>query len=174
MPKIINASRESIIEVTKKMLDNHDYELINCRDIAKEAGIGVGTLYHFFKSKNDILSAIILEDWLTCISIMNTENTLSEGIKVIYVSLYDFSKKYVGFWDYVKSNSTDYVSHLSKHEMLVGKIKEKIVELYNYNNANIDNDIIDFLGETIINLSIHVYEYSRVEKIFNRIIGGNN
>ena len=57
MPKIINVTKEEILKKTSLIIDEKRYEDLNCRQIAKEVGIGVG-LYIISLSLNQKLSPL--------------------------------------------------------------------------------------------------------------------
>jgi TetR/AcrR family transcriptional regulator, repressor for uid operon len=49
--------RDRILRATFKVLCRHGYRKLNLSDVAAQAGISRPTLYKFFKSKDDLLSA---------------------------------------------------------------------------------------------------------------------
>jgi len=52
-----DAMRDRILRATFKVLCRHGYGKLNLSDVAAQAGISRPTLYKFFKSKYDLLSA---------------------------------------------------------------------------------------------------------------------
>jgi len=52
------ATRKSIVDAMHRLVAEKGYEAVTVDDIAKECGIGKGTLYHYFKSKDDIFGYI--------------------------------------------------------------------------------------------------------------------
>lgn len=172
MPKIISANRESIIKVTNDIIKNGDYENLNCRYIASKAGIGLGTIYHFFKSKDEILAFILLDDWQLQLKSIDTNCSLLTGVENIYNGLMQFSKKYYSLWEYTKKFSNEYTSYLSKHSILVNQIATLLINLYKFNNENFEENEIEFLAETILIYATRLYDYNRMKKIFIKIIGG--
>jgi len=59
MPKIVDKSekRSMIIESATRILARKGYQNTRIAEIAKEAGIGKGTIYEYFQSKDEIFSA---------------------------------------------------------------------------------------------------------------------
>lgn len=172
MPKIILANRESIIKVTNDIIKSENYENLNCRYIANKAGIGLGTIYHFFKSKDEILAYILLDDWKLQLKSINLNCPILEGVKNIYNGLMAFSKKYHSLWEYTKKFSNEYTSYLSKHSILVNQISTLLIDLYKFNEEKFLQDEIEFIAEMILIYATRLYDYSRMEKIFIKIIGG--
>lgn len=59
------ASREILVEAAKALAGSHGLEGINIRDIARECGISVGAVYHYFPSKADLIVAVMEDFWKT-------------------------------------------------------------------------------------------------------------
>ena len=163
MPKIIEANKDSIILIVKKLIQEKRYDELNCRQIAKIANISSGTLYHFFSSKMEMIAYVLLDDWNKTIHQIQTQVPLKEGLKNIFDGISSFSK-----------NSFEYVSYLSKHSLLINQIQEVLLKIINYNNLTIDNDILEFISETILSYSTRLIDYHKIEKIFIKLIGGAN
>ena len=54
--------RQAIIDVARELFTTVGYEVTTIADVARKAGVAVGTVYLYFKNKNDLLYAICL-DW---------------------------------------------------------------------------------------------------------------
>ena len=98
MPKIIENVRGLLINEAKAQIDENGYENVTIRSIARGCGIGLGTFYNYFKSKDMLIATFLLEDWQEMITNV-TEKTKGESdpvvvVKEIYVSLGDFIKKH--------------------------------------------------------------------------------
>ena len=66
MPKIIENLREQIIEEARNQLFTVGYAKTTIRSVAGACGIGVGTVYNYFPSKDLLISSFMLEDWHEC------------------------------------------------------------------------------------------------------------
>lgn len=51
--------REQILDAMQELLNTSNAQSISVSDIAKKAGIGKGSIYYYFSSKNDIIDAVI-------------------------------------------------------------------------------------------------------------------
>ena len=96
MPKIIENAREQIIEEARSQLFSNGYAGTTIRSVATACGIGIGTVYNYFPSKDLLFSAFMLEDWRTAISeIRNLDpNDFSTFFTGINKALCTFIKKY--------------------------------------------------------------------------------
>lgn len=54
-----NKKRDIILNAMQELMNNTNAQAISVSDIAKQAGIGKGSIYYYFKSKEDILEAVI-------------------------------------------------------------------------------------------------------------------
>ena len=174
MPKIIETTKDNVINIVKNLLDEGKYDDLNCRKITKMANISLGTLYNFFPSKMEMLAIILLDDWNIMINSIKKDVSFIYGIKNVYEGVSEFSKKYYQFWEYSKTNFKEYIPYLSKRSLLTKQISSILNEIKDYNNLTIDNDILEFVSETILLYSTRLIEYNKIEKIFIKLIGGNN
>ena len=66
MKRVIKAPdirKQEIIQVAKTLFESHGYEQTSVEAIIRTIGIAKGTFYYYFKSKKDILVALV--EWLT-------------------------------------------------------------------------------------------------------------
>lgn len=58
-PRLDDSTRDNVIDAVDRLLGRYGYGKMSIADVAREAGIGKGTVYLFFSSKEDlVLSAI--------------------------------------------------------------------------------------------------------------------
>ena len=55
--------RKRILEAAVRVFAEHGYHGARVGDIAEDAGVAHGLLYHYFASKQEVLHAIFLENW---------------------------------------------------------------------------------------------------------------
>ena len=63
MPKIIENLRERLTEQAAKQLAESGYGALTVRSVASAVGVGVGTVYNYFPSKEALVAAVMLDDW---------------------------------------------------------------------------------------------------------------
>lgn len=54
-----NRKKDLILDSMQKLMQKKDTQSISVSEIAKEAGIGKGSIYYYFKSKEDIVDGVI-------------------------------------------------------------------------------------------------------------------
>jgi TetR/AcrR family transcriptional regulator, fatty acid metabolism regulator protein len=59
----VAAKRKRILEAAIRVFAEHGYHSSRVGDIAQDAGVAHGLLYHYFASKEDVLRTIFVENW---------------------------------------------------------------------------------------------------------------
>ncbi|MBQ7599594.1 MAG: TetR/AcrR family transcriptional regulator [Clostridia bacterium] len=63
MPKLIENVRENLIREARHQAETIGYSSMTIRSISEACGIGTGTVYNYFPSKEHLAAAFMLEDW---------------------------------------------------------------------------------------------------------------
>lgn len=112
MPKVIHNLRQKLLTEARKQLEDTGYRAMTIQSIAKACGVGVGTVYNYFPSKEAILSACISEDWMKCVDTINSVAKYSQTYDAVIHCIYDqvlnfgMEHEYV-FRDSAASDSVD-------------------------------------------------------------------
>lgn len=101
-----NRKRDLILDAMQKLMSQTSTQAISVSDIAKEAGIGKGSIYYYFKSKENILEAVI-------------ERTYSEAIEKSKMLL-----------------QTPDMDALTKMEIIFRTCRDSSIELYRQESNN--------------------------------------
>ena len=56
-------SKESILKVSRELIANQGWAAINIRTVAAANGVSVGSIYNYFDSKSDLVSATVESVW---------------------------------------------------------------------------------------------------------------
>ncbi|MBR5245692.1 MAG: TetR/AcrR family transcriptional regulator [Clostridia bacterium] len=67
MPKLIENLEEKLVAETKHQLESGGYGALTVRGVANACGVGVGTVYNYFPSKEALVAAYMLQEWRPCI-----------------------------------------------------------------------------------------------------------
>jgi len=108
------------------------------REIAEAGGITVGTLYHYFKSKDDIISAFLdsavqgtndfVRETTRVLVKMQPEEALRRAIR-LYIDYVDEAQNIVLFWHQETRNlPPGQRDRLLENEMVLASLFEKLVE----------------------------------------------
>lgn len=78
MPKIIENLEARLLREAQKQIDESGYSAVTIRSIASACGVGVGTVYNYYPSKDQLLAAYMLEDWKERIVAIQAVSTYSD------------------------------------------------------------------------------------------------
>lgn len=89
MPKIIENLESRLIEEAKKQIAASGYGAMTIRSVAKACGVGVGTVYNYFSSKEELIAKHLLDDWKQCITAIRAVSNYSETPRPVALCIYD-------------------------------------------------------------------------------------
>lgn len=89
MPKIIENLENRLMEETRKQIETIGYAATTIRSVAAGCGVGVGTVYNYFPSKDDLAAAYLLEDWKRCFEAIAQANNMTDDPQAVVRSIYD-------------------------------------------------------------------------------------
>lgn len=56
-------SKETILQISRKLIQQNGWAGVNIRSVAAACGVSVGCIYNYFESKTDLLSATVESIW---------------------------------------------------------------------------------------------------------------
>ena len=98
MPKIIENLPQKLAEEARRQIEESGFGAMTIRSVAKGCGVGVGTVYNYYSSKEELVATFMLSDWKDCVSAIqscaDTSNTLEPVLYAIYEKLRLFMEQY--------------------------------------------------------------------------------
>lgn len=82
MARIVKKPEErwlEIVRTARRLFQTHEYDQVTMQDVIESVGIAKGTIYHYFKSKNELLEAVINDIVEECIRKMQKVLDTSSG-----------------------------------------------------------------------------------------------
>ncbi len=84
MPKIIENLEEKLMAECIKQIQEAGYSAMTIRSVAKACGVGIGTVYNYFSSKDELVAAFMLKDWQeSMLAITKASEVLGEPMEFL-------------------------------------------------------------------------------------------
>lgn len=180
MPKIYDNLRQTIVATAKEIVVKDGYRKLNMRQVAKECGIAVGTIYNYFPTKDELLSELMYGYWMEFISAIQLqqkeEADLFLNLQKIYGILESFIDTFKDTW--LKANRSEGGMTKEHHrqkdqvvELFVDTIAAAITEYKKGHTKLFENEIRDrelaaFIVQNFMLISqMKQFEYDTFEKI---------
>ncbi|QES74649.1 MULTISPECIES: TetR/AcrR family transcriptional regulator [Clostridium] len=86
-----NDTKQKLIDVTRQMIDTSGVDSVSMRDLGKETNLSRSAVYVYFKNKDDLLAAIVIENFDTLKNrISKLIGEINDPKKLVYEVLYAF------------------------------------------------------------------------------------
>ncbi len=137
MPKIIPQVRERLIASARATLLERGYGALSVREAAAACQIAVGTFYNYFKSKNELAAAVMLEDWGRSLkgadeaieALSPGDDRFRRGMEEIYDRIDGFAREYRPAWREYAQSDGPAMAIYAHHPALRGQIAQRIERL---------------------------------------------
>lgn len=98
MPKIIENLPERLAEEARRQIEESGFSAMTIRSVAKGCGVGIGTVYNYYPSKEALVATFMLGDWKDCVasiqSCADEAHTPETVLRLIYEKLRLFMEQY--------------------------------------------------------------------------------
>ena len=142
MPKILENVESTILLTAEDVFQEKGFHNTDMREIAQRSGIAVGTIYHYFKNKEELYVQVILNNWKKISSNLNEismlENEPQIMVKKMLSSLIEDlgnRKSMHELWAEMNSIYLDTGSHfkrseLNLHQMITNQFGQVILKMF--------------------------------------------
>lgn len=89
MPKIIQNLKEKLLQEAVRQIREQGYSAMTIQSVAKNCGVGVGTVYNYVTSKDALLALHIGQEWTKCVTAMNAVSRASDSCDAVIRCIYD-------------------------------------------------------------------------------------
>lgn len=166
MPKIIENVREQLLAEAKKQVFEHGYADTTIRSVAGACGLGVGTVYNYFSSKEMLIATFVYEDWKAYLSNMQLlpNNQPQALLCGIYDGLRSFATQNERLFLDSDAAKLVAVGSSGRHKMLREQIAGIVLPLCETNFC------AEFIAEALICWSMQNTDFETVYPLLEKII----
>lgn len=174
MPKIIENLREKLLAEAKRQVMEDGYSAMTIRSVASACGVGVGTVYNYFSSKDMLIASFMLEDWLVCLSEIEAGCTIEKGAEqalyCIYNELHCFMEKYAPLFSDTdaRENSGSYL--YQRHGMLREQIAKPLLPLCQKQGKANPAFLAEFIAESMLAWTRTEHDFEEISSILLQLL----
>lgn len=172
MPKILENVREQLLNETRKQIAEQGYAKTTVRSVAEACGLGVGTVYNYFPSKDMLIATFMAEDWQCALQGMRQCNSLEAKVvlKNMYDALIDFIRKYHSLFvdeDAAKVFATVFSE---RHKQLRDQLAEFIMPLCEYAKVTDASFLAEYIAEALLTWTVQGKGFDEQFEIIGKLL----
>ena len=168
MPKIIANLEQRLMEEAKRQIEAVGYSAVTIRSVAKSCGVGVGTVYNYFASKDALLAAYLLQDWKECMAAVNAVSEDSVDAQPVAQCIFDtvlsYSQRHEAIFRDASAAASFAGSFSQYHGLLRSQLAQPLKKFCK------DNFSAEFIAESLLTWALadksFAQIYGMIEKLF--------
>ena len=158
MPKIIENIREKLLEEAKRQISESGYSAMTIRSVATACGVGTGTVYNYFPSKDMLVASFMLEDWMLCMQMIREGMAGAEDAKTALLCMYEellkYKEKYTNLFEDENAEASYIASSSKRHHLLCEQLAEPL-KIWTCRQDRVDAAFLaEFIAENMLTLSM--------------------
>lgn len=172
MPKIIENVRGQLLAEARRQIAMHGYAATTIRSVACACGLGTGTVYNYFPSKEMLVAAFVYEDWKKYLEEMEKlpNDAPRELLGGIFDCLQRFSAENAKLFSDTDAAKLIAAGFSSRHKILREQIASFILPLCERNCLDTSAFSAEFLAEALINWAMEGVEFDSLYPILGKIL----
>lgn len=167
MPKIIENLKDRLLAEARQQLEQGGYEAVTIRSIAKGCGVGVGTVYNYFPSKEALIATHLLEDWRKRIETIQLTSDRSDTprpvLQCIYEQLVDFARCHLEIFSSQAAASGFAGSFSQYHDLLRSQLAGPLRKFCS------DDFEAQFVAEGLLTWSMNGKSFDEIYEILKKL-----
>lgn len=152
MPKLIENAYETILEAAREELKVHP-DTFNMRNVAKSANMAVGTIYHYFPDKINLIASILLADWRKDCELIQKEmcdcKDIRDVLLLIHHLISDYRMRNLDVFQFYKGQEVG-MDYPRLHSLFVLEIESLLEEGKNVLHLPLDKEKDLMIAEMIL------------------------
>ena len=174
MPKIIENIREKLLEEAKRQVNESGYSAMTIRSVATACGVGTGTVYNYFPSKDMLVASFMLEDWMICMQTIEQGSVEAEDAKAalycMYQALLTYKEKYSNLFEDENAEASYMASSTQRHHLLCTQLAEPL-KTWTCRQDKVDASFLaEFIAENMLTLSMAGKDFESIASVLLQLL----
>lgn len=167
MPKIIENLPQRLMDEAKRQVSERGYGATTIRSVARGCGVGIGTVYNYFPSKDMLIAGFMLADWNVCTEKIQTVSDGAQApepvLHCIYQQIREFARQYSALFQDAAAISGFAGSFGHYHGRLRSQLAAPLEKFC------ADGFQAEFIAETLLTWTVAGKPYEQVETLIRKL-----
>ena len=167
MPKIIENLPQRLAEEARHQIEESGFSAMTIRSVAKACGVGVGTVYNYFPSKEALVATFILADWKDCVASIERCAVDAQNPEPVLKSIHEQLQLFMTKFDPIfrdESAVAGYTGAMTKyHSVLRAQLAAPIRKFCQ------DDFTAEFIAEAMLTWTVAGKDFDELKSILLRI-----
>ena len=169
MPKIIENLRSQLLEEARKQVAGRGYTGTTIRSVAGACGVGVGTVYNYFPSKEMLIAAFMMEDWQKQLDTMAAlpQNQPEVLLRGMYEALCAYADRHQDLFSDAGAAKAMSLGFAPRHRLLREQLTGFILPVCQGDNARFT---AAFIAESLISWAMENTSFDTLYPVIHKLI----
>ena len=171
MPKIIENVKEQLLREAERQINEVGYAKTTIRSVAGACGLGVGTVYNYFPSKDMLIASFMLEDWQRAlIKMRSAEGRDARGtLLAVYEAISTYTEAHKELFSDPEAAKSFGASHTDYHRLLRRQIADIVLPVLSKTGDKGDF-LAEFVAESLLTFTVEGRSFDEIYTILESII----
>ena len=169
MPKIIENLRDQLLQEARRQIAEQGYSGTTIRSVAGACGVGVGTVYNYFPSKEMLVAAFMMEDWQKQLDAMAAlpKDQPEALLRGVYEALCSYAEGHRDLFSDEGAAKAISLGFTPRHRMLREQLTGFILPVCQGDNAAFT---AAFLAESLISWTMEGIPFDTLYPVIHKLI----
>ncbi|MDO4492758.1 MAG: TetR/AcrR family transcriptional regulator [Clostridia bacterium] len=161
MPKLIPDLKAKLQEEARRQISELGYGAVSIRSIARGCGVGTGTVYNYFSSKEALVASFLANDWRESVArisaLADTGADADTVLRACYTELSDFNQRHTDL--FASAGKTGITITHAYHTILRNQIASHLRPFAE------DGFTAEFIAEALITWTVEGVPYNELRRV---------
>ena len=167
MPKIIENLDQKLMEEARRQIRESGYGAMTIRSVAAACGVGVGTVYNYYPSKEALAAAFILEDWNACYADIMVRAENAKGREPVLWAIYENLQQFITEHAAVFQDESAAVSFTGSFSQYHGLLRSQLARPIRRFCG--DDFTAEFIAEAMLTWTVAEKSFDELSRILKRV-----
>ncbi len=174
MPKIIEGLRQRLVAEARRQAKERGYGAVTVRSVSAACGVGLGTLYNYFSSKDMLIATFMLEDWLEVLDALKKSAEEAAEAEAVVTAIHEALQSYIAAHRFVLQDPAAIkvfcAASAERHQLMASQLSALLLPYCRAAGYEDPAFIALFLSENLLSFSGTGRPLADLAPIFDRIL----